>query len=151
MSLMALWAKRSQIALCIPIHALLIMCSRLGLTGVQLLLDVRPASDSAQRVPGPDHFQHLTFTIGERGILAIKAVSDGLDDDLSPVLGGFDIINIPHIAMRVPTNPNTWPPAARLPHHSYSFGHEPRSWRLGDACAIERECVRAQRSVNTSS
>ncbi|MGZ8382900.1 MAG: phosphorylase family protein [Nitrospira sp.] len=39
--------------------------------------------------------------------LAMKAVSDGLDDDLSPILGGFDIINIPRIAMRVVTKPHT--------------------------------------------
>lgn len=49
----------------------------------------------------------------------MKAVSDGLDDDLSPILGGFDIINIPRIAMRVVTKPHTWPLAARLARHSY--------------------------------
>lgn len=51
--------------------------------------------------------------------LAMKGVCDGIDDDLSPILGGFDIINIPRIAMRVVSRPNTWPLAARLAHHSY--------------------------------
>jgi adenosylhomocysteine nucleosidase len=57
----------------------------------------------------------------ERNIpcLAMKGVSDGIDDDLSPVLGGFEIINIPRIAMRVLSRPNTWPLAARLARHSY--------------------------------
>jgi nucleoside phosphorylase len=51
--------------------------------------------------------------------LAMKGVSDGIDDDLSPILGGFDIINIPRIAMRVLGKPQTWPLAARLARHSY--------------------------------
>jgi adenosylhomocysteine nucleosidase len=57
----------------------------------------------------------------ERGIpcLAMKAVSDAVDDDLSPILGGFDIINIPRIALRVVLRPSTWPLAARLAKHSY--------------------------------
>lgn len=57
----------------------------------------------------------------ERGIpcLAMKGVSDEIDDDLSPILGGFEIINIPRIAMRVLSSPGTWPLAARLARHSY--------------------------------
>jgi nucleoside phosphorylase len=59
--------------------------------------------------------------------LAMKGVSDGIDDDLSPILGGFDIINIPRIALRVVTSPQTWPLAARLARHSYrsanNLGH----------------------------
>ncbi len=57
----------------------------------------------------------------ERNIpcLAMKGVSDGIDDDLSPVLGGFEIIKIPRIAMRVLSRPTTWPLAARLARHSY--------------------------------
>ncbi|MCC2640546.1 MAG: nucleoside phosphorylase [Nitrospira sp.] len=59
--------------------------------------------------------------------LAIKGVSDGLDDDLSPILGGFDIIDIPRIAMWVLVKPQTWPLAARLARHSYrsanNLGH----------------------------
>lgn len=57
----------------------------------------------------------------ERGIpcLALKGVSDGIDDDLSPILGGFEIINIPRIALRVLSRPATWPLAARLARHSY--------------------------------
>ncbi|RPH80770.1 MAG: hypothetical protein EHM80_04340 [Nitrospiraceae bacterium] len=65
--------------------------------------------------------QTIARLCGERDIpcLAMKGVSDGIDDDLSPVLGGFDIINIPRIAMRVVSRPSTWPLAARLAHHSY--------------------------------
>jgi nucleoside phosphorylase len=57
----------------------------------------------------------------ERGIpcLAMKGVSDAIDDDLSPILGGFEIINIPRIALRVLSRPHTWPLAARLARHSY--------------------------------
>lgn len=51
--------------------------------------------------------------------LAMKGVSDGIDDDLSPILGGFDVINIPRIALRVLAKPQTWPLAARLARHSY--------------------------------
>jgi nucleoside phosphorylase len=64
-----------------------------------------------------------------RGIpcLAMKAVSDGIDDDLSPILGGFDIVHIPRIALRVLGNPSTWPLARRLARHSYvaanNLGH----------------------------
>jgi nucleoside phosphorylase len=65
--------------------------------------------------------QTIAALCRERGIpcLAMKGVSDGIDDDLSPVLGGFDIINIPRIALRVVSRPSTWPLAARLAHHSY--------------------------------
>lgn len=51
--------------------------------------------------------------------LAMKGVSDGIDDDLSPILGGFDIINIPRIALWTLARPQTWPLAARLARHSY--------------------------------
>lgn len=65
--------------------------------------------------------QTIAALCRERGIpcLAMKGVSDGIDDDLSPVLGGFDIIKIPHIALRVLSRPGTWPLAARLARHSY--------------------------------
>ena len=65
--------------------------------------------------------QTIAALCRERGIscLAMKGVSDGIDDDLSPVLGGFDIINIPRIALRVVSRPSTWPLVARLAHHSY--------------------------------
>ncbi len=57
----------------------------------------------------------------ERGIpcLAMKGISDSLDDDLSPILGGFEIIHIPRIALHVLWRPHTWPLAARLARHSY--------------------------------
>ncbi len=57
----------------------------------------------------------------ERNIpcLAMKAVSDGIDDDLTPVLGGFEVVDIPRIARRVLCRPSTWGLAARLARHSY--------------------------------
>lgn len=56
-----------------------------------------------------------------RGIpsLAIKGVSDGMDDDLTPILGGFDVVDIPRIAWRVLARPSTWPLAAHLAGTSY--------------------------------
>ncbi len=65
--------------------------------------------------------QTIAALCRERGIpcLAMKGVSDGIDDDLSPILGGFDIINIPRIARHVLSRPGTWPLAARLARHSY--------------------------------
>ncbi|MBI4400660.1 MAG: hypothetical protein HY581_03395 [Nitrospirae bacterium] len=65
--------------------------------------------------------QTIAALCRERGIpsLAMKGVSDGIDDDLSPILGGFESINIPRIALRVLSRPGTWPLAARLARHSY--------------------------------
>jgi nucleoside phosphorylase len=65
--------------------------------------------------------QTIAAMCRERGIkcLAMKGVSDGINDDLSPILGGFEIINIPRIAARVLSRPGTWPLAARLARHSY--------------------------------
>ena len=65
--------------------------------------------------------QTIAALCRERGIpcLAMKGVSDGITDDLSPILGGFEIINIPRIALRVLGRPRTWPLAARLAQHSY--------------------------------
>jgi nucleoside phosphorylase len=64
--------------------------------------------------------QTIAALCRERGIkcLAMKGVSDGIDDDLSPILGGFEIINIPRIAVRVLSRPSTWPLATRLARHS---------------------------------
>lgn len=65
--------------------------------------------------------QTIAALCKDRGIpcLALKAVSDGMDDDLSPILGGLDIIRIPRIALKVLARPKTWPLAARLARHSY--------------------------------
>ncbi len=51
--------------------------------------------------------------------LAMKGVSDGIEDDLSPILGGFDVVDIPRIATRVLRRPSTWRLAARLARHSH--------------------------------
>jgi nucleoside phosphorylase len=50
--------------------------------------------------------------------VAMKGVSDEMDDDLSPILGGFEIINIPRIALRVLSTPSAWPLAVRLARSS---------------------------------
>jgi adenosylhomocysteine nucleosidase len=65
--------------------------------------------------------QTIAALCRERGIpcLAMKGVSDSIDDDLSPILGGFEIVDIPRIARRVLRRPGTWPLAARLARHSY--------------------------------
>jgi hypothetical protein len=65
--------------------------------------------------------QMITGLCRQRGIpcLAMKGVSDEIDDDLSPILDGFDMIKIPRIAARVLARPSTWPLAARLARHSY--------------------------------
>jgi len=51
--------------------------------------------------------------------LAMKAVSDGIEDDLTPVLSGFEIVHIPRIALRVLSRPSSWGLAARLARHSH--------------------------------
>lgn len=51
--------------------------------------------------------------------LALKGVSDDIDDDLTPILGGFEIVHIPRIALRVLMRPGTWGLAARLARSSY--------------------------------
>jgi adenosylhomocysteine nucleosidase len=65
--------------------------------------------------------QTIAALCQKRGIpcLALKAISDGMDDDLSPILGGFDIIRIPRIALWVLGRPATWPLAFRLAKHSH--------------------------------
>lgn len=65
--------------------------------------------------------QTIAALCKKRGIpcLALKGVSDELDDDMEPILGGFEIINIPRIALRVLSRPGTWPLAARLARNSY--------------------------------
>lgn len=66
--------------------------------------------------------QTIAAVCRERGIpcLAMNGVSDGIDDDLSPILGGFDIINISRIALRVLSHPSTWPLAVLLARHSHT-------------------------------
>jgi len=58
----------------------------------------------------------------EAGIkcLAIKGVSDEMDDDLSPILGGYEVIHIPTLAMHVLFKPKTWPLAAQLAKQTYT-------------------------------
>ena len=73
--------------------------------------------------------QTIAALCGERRLpcLALKAVADGLEDDLAPILGGVDTIHIPRIAWRVLSRPSTWPLAGRLTRHSYlaatNLGH----------------------------
>jgi nucleoside phosphorylase len=73
--------------------------------------------------------QAIGFLCRHRGIpcLAMQGVFDGIEDDLSPILGGFDIIQIPRLALRVLARPGSWPLATRLARHSYiatnNLGH----------------------------
>jgi len=89
----------------------------------------RDLSANSQAIAVDMESQTIATLCKERGIpcLAMKGVSDGIDDDLSPILGGFEIINIPRIAAKVLMKPHTWPLAARLARHSYvaanNFGH----------------------------
>ena len=64
--------------------------------------------------------QTIAALCRRRGVpyLAMKGVSDSMEDDLSPILEGYDVIHIPRIALRVLSRPGTWPLAARLAHHS---------------------------------
>lgn len=66
--------------------------------------------------------QTIAALCRERGIrcMAIKGVSDGIQDDLSPILGGFEIIHIPKIAKHVLCSPSTWGLATRMARQSYS-------------------------------
>jgi len=52
--------------------------------------------------------------------MAIKGVSDGIEDDLSPILVGFEIVHIPKIAKHVLFSPSTWGLASRMARQSYS-------------------------------
>ena len=65
--------------------------------------------------------QTIAALCRQRGIpcLAVKGVSDGLDDDLSPILGGFEVVDIPRIALSVITRPWTWGLAARMARQSH--------------------------------
>ena len=66
--------------------------------------------------------QTIAALCREAGIrsLAIKGVSDGMEDDLSTILGGYDVIHIPRIAMRVLASPRTWPLAVQLARQTYA-------------------------------
>lgn len=106
----------------------------------------RELSAKSQAIAVDMESQTIAALCKERGIpcLAMKGVSDGIDDDLSPILGGFEILNIPRIAARVLMKPNTWPLAARLPITAMSrpiiWGMEcGRRWNgWGTPCRHER-------------
>jgi nucleoside phosphorylase len=51
--------------------------------------------------------------------LALKAISDGIGDDLSPILREFDTVQIPRIARQVLSRPATWSLTGRLAKHGY--------------------------------
>ncbi len=115
----------------------MIQCAEAALKQRDIAYHVGPLVTVATPVLTPSARRELAATSGaiavdmesqtiaalcrERGIpcLAMKGVSDSLDDDLSPILGGFEIISIPRIALHVLWRPRTWPLAARLARHSY--------------------------------
>lgn len=85
----------------------------------------------------------------QRGLpcLVMKGVSDGIGDDLSPILGGFEVVHVPRIALRVLSRPDTWPLAARLARHSYAAA---RNVGYGVMAMLERlqgGTLRRRRSV----
>lgn len=79
-------------------------------------------SESSQAIGVDMESQTIAALCKERGIrcMAIKGVSDGVDDDLSPVLGPFEIVHIPKIAKHVLFSPSTWGLASRMARQSYS-------------------------------
>jgi nucleoside phosphorylase len=82
----------------------------------------REVSASSQAIGVDMESQTIAELCRQRGIrcMAIKGVSDGIDDDLSPILGGFEIIHIPKIAGHVLFSPSTWGLAMRVARQSYS-------------------------------
>ncbi|MCZ6689174.1 MAG: hypothetical protein O7H41_06185 [Planctomycetota bacterium] len=81
----------------------------------------RKLAEESQAIAVDMESQTIAALCHDRGIpcLALKGVSDGIDDDLSPVLGGFEVVDIPRIALRVLRRPSTWGTAARLARQSY--------------------------------
>ncbi|UCE64600.1 MAG: hypothetical protein JSU59_05555 [Nitrospirota bacterium] len=81
----------------------------------------RKVSLSSQAIGVDMESQTIAELCRKRGIrcMAIKGVSDGLQDDLSPILGGFEIIHIPKIARHVLSSPSTWGLATRIARQSY--------------------------------
>lgn len=83
--------------------------------------DRRALAERTEAIAVDMESQTIAAFCRDRGIpcLAIKGVSDDIDDDLTPILGGFDVVHIPRIALRVLRRPWTWPLAARLARSSY--------------------------------
>jgi len=82
----------------------------------------REVSASSQAIGVDMESQTIAELCRQRGIrcMAIKGVSDGIEDDLSPILGGFEIVHIPQIARHVLSSPSTWGLAMRMARQSYS-------------------------------
>ena len=82
----------------------------------------REVSASSQAIGVDMESQTIAELCRQRGIrcMAIKGVSDGIEDDLSPILGGFEIVHIPKIARHVLFSPSTWGLAMRMARQSYS-------------------------------
>jgi len=77
---------------------------------------------SSQAIGVDMESQTIAELCRQRGIpcMAIKGVSDGIEDDLSPILGGFEVVHIPKIARHVLFSPSTWGLAIRMARQSYS-------------------------------
>ncbi len=82
----------------------------------------REMSASSQAIGVDMESQTIAELCRQRGIrcMAIKGVSDGIEDDLSPILGGFEVVHIPKIARHVLSSPSTWGLAIRMARQSYS-------------------------------
>ena len=82
----------------------------------------KEVSASSQAIGVDMESQTIAELCRQRGIrcMAIKGVSDGIEDDLSPILGGFEVVHIPKIARHVLSTPSTWGLAMRMARQSYS-------------------------------
>ncbi|MEC4674043.1 MAG: hypothetical protein VST68_07625 [Nitrospirota bacterium] len=82
----------------------------------------REVAANSQAIGVDMESQTIAKLCQQRGIrcMAIKGVSDGIEDDLSPILGGFEIVHIPKIAKHVLFSPSTWGLASRMARQSYS-------------------------------
>lgn len=82
----------------------------------------REVAASSQAIGVDMESQTIAELCRQRGIrcMAIKGVSDGIEDDLSPILGGFEIVHIPKIARHVLSSPSTWGLAFRMARQSYA-------------------------------
>ena len=82
----------------------------------------KEVSTSSQAIGVDMESQTIAELCRQRGIrcMAIKGVSDGVEDDLSPILGGFEVVHIPKIAGHVLVSPSTWGLAYRMARQSYS-------------------------------
>ena len=89
-------------------------------------VDRRALAERTKAIAVDMESQTIAGFCHERSIpcLALKGVSDDIDDDLTPILGGFEIVPLSpaeatRFSLRVLMRPGTWGLAARLARSSY--------------------------------